>query len=141
MADFSAFMAQNVQTLENKRVVISKRFKDADGKPIEWEIRAISSEENEELQRKCYVSTPVVGQRGAFTRELDQIKYTNALLAMSVVYPDLNNASLQDSYGVKTPEQLLKKMLYPREEAVLANEVMAFSQIEELDELVEEAKN
>lgn len=141
MADFSAFMAQNVQTLENKKVVISNRFKDANGKPIEWEIRAISSEENEELQRKCYVNTPVVGQRNLFARELDQIKYTNALLAMSVVYPDLNNAALQDSYGVKTPEALLKKMLYPREEAKLANEVVAFSQIEELDELVAEAKN
>ena len=141
MADFSAFMAQNVQTLENKKVVISPRFKDAKGKPIEWEIRAVSSEENEELQRKCYVNTPVVGQRNQYTRELDQIKYTNALLAMSVVYPDLNNAALQDSYGVKTPEALLKKMLYPREEAKLANEVMAFSQIEELDELVAEAKN
>lgn len=141
MADFSAFMAQNVQTLENKKVVISNRFKDASGKPIEWEIRAISSEENEELQRKCYVNTPVVGQRNQFTRELDQIKYTKALLAMSVVYPDLNNAKLQDSYGVKTPEALLQKMLYPREEAKLANEVMAFSQVEELEDLVEEAKN
>ena len=139
--DFSAFMAQNVQALENKKVVISNRFKGADDQPIEWEIRAISSEENDELQRRCYVNTPVVGQRNKFTRELDQIKYTNALLAMSVVYPDLNNAALQDSYGVKTPEALLKKMLYPREEAKLANEVMAFSQLEELEELVEEAKN
>lgn len=141
MSKFSAFMVQNVQTLENKKVAISNRFKDENGKPIEWEIRAISIEENEELQRKCYVVVPVPNQRNQFTRELDQIKYTSELLAASVVYPDLNNAELQDAYGVKTPVALLKKMLYPREQAKLANEVMAFSQIEELEDLVEEAKN
>lgn len=139
MDSFSAFMAENVEKLENKKVVISNRFKDAKGQPIEWEIKAVTCEENEDLQRRAMVQRKL--PTGQTVREVDQIKYTAMLLAESVVYPDLNNAKLQDSYGVKTPEALLKKMLYPREETLLAQEVMEFSQIENLADKVEEAKN
>lgn len=141
MSKFSAFMAQNVAKLENKKVIISDRFKDENGNPIPWEIRAITSEEADELMRRSMVQVPVAGRRGQFTREMDQIKYTSLLLTASVVYPSLDDAELQDSYGVKTPEELLKKMLYPREENKLAEEVMNFSNISNLGELTEEAKN
>lgn len=141
MGKFSAFLAQNVAKMENRKIVVSNRFKDENGKPIEWEIRAVDSEENEELQRKAMVTVNVSGRRGATTREMDNVKYTSMLLAASVVYPDLYDAELQDSYGVKTPEALLKKMLYPAEEAVLAQEVVNFQNIENLDALVDEAKN
>ena len=33
------------------------------------------------------------------------------MVAASVVYPDLDNAELQDSYGVKRPEELLLEMV------------------------------
>lgn len=137
---FSAFMAQNVEKIENKKVVVSERIKDENGNPIEWEVRAITEDENEDLQRRAFVNIPVTGQRGAFTRELDQVKYTGMMLAASVVYPDLNDAELQDSYGVKTPEALLKKMLIPAEMGVLAEAVASFNRRTEGD-LVEEAKN
>lgn len=139
MDSFSAFMADKVAKLANKKVVISDRFKDAKGKPIEWEIKAITCDENEDLQRTAMVNRKL--PNGQIIREMDQIKYTALLLAESVVYPDLNNAALQDSYGVKTPEALLKKMLYPREESLLAQEVMDFSQIENIVDKVNEAKN
>lgn len=141
MSKFTAFMAKNAVAIENKKVIISKRFVDENGQPIEWELKAISAEENEELQRKCMVNVPVAGRRGQTTREIDQFKFTNALLAASVVYPDLLDAELQDSYGVKTPEALLKKMLLPREEAKLAQEVANLSEIEDFTDLSEEAKN
>ena len=37
MDQFSAFMAENVEKLDNKKITVSKRFKDAKGTPIEWE--------------------------------------------------------------------------------------------------------
>lgn len=153
MSKFSAFMAQNVIQVENKKIAVSNRFieRDAEGNPvldkkgktipILWEIKAISSEVNDELRRKSTVSVPVAGRRGMTTRELDDVKYTSALLAASVVFPNLMDAELQDSYGVKTPEALLKKMLLPHEEAKLAQEVTSFSEIEDYESLVEEAKN
>lgn len=139
MDQFSAFLAENVEKLENKKVVISNRFKDAKGKPIEWEIKAVTCEENEDMQRRAMVQKRL--PTGQTVREVDQIKYTALLLTESVVYPDLNNAALQDSYGVKTPDALLKKMLYPVEESKLAEAVMQFSQIENLGDKVDEAKN
>lgn len=141
MSKYTAFMAGAVQKIENKKVVVSNRFKDEKGKPIPFEIKALSADENDELQRRCMVNVPVPGQRGQYTRELDQIKYTAMLLTESVVYPDLNEAELQDSYGVRGAESLLRKMLYTGEYNKLAQEVMALSNIEVLSDLVEEAKN
>ena len=139
---FSAFMAQNVARIENKKIVVSNRFKDPEtGKPMKWEIRALTNEENDDLQRRAMVNIPVVGQRGAFTRELDNVKYSAMLLAASVVYPDLNDAELQDSYGVKTPEALINKMLYMREATVLAQEIAKLSNFDDLADAVTEAKN
>lgn len=141
MSNFSAFMAQNVVKIENKKVVVSKRFVGEDGKPLDWEIRAITSDENDDLMRRAVVQVPVMGQRGAMSRETDRAKYMGLLFASAVVYPDLNNAELQDSYGAKTPEALLKKMLYLQEYATLGQAVMDLSNIDNLPDLVEEAKN
>ncbi|MBQ3113695.1 MAG: hypothetical protein IJC05_04955 [Phascolarctobacterium sp.] len=141
MSKYTAFMAGAVEKIENKKVVVSNRFKDEKGKPIPFEIKALSADENDELQRRCMVNVPVPGQRGQYTRELDQIKYTAMLLTESVVYPDLNEAELQDSYGVRGAESLLRKMLYTGEYNVLAQEVMGLSKVEVLADLVAEAKN
>ena len=101
----------------------------------------MTAEENDEVQRRCMVSVPVPGQRGQYVRELDQIKYAAALLAASVVFPDLNDAALQDGYGVKGAEALLLKMLYTGEYNELAKVVSDVSKVEGLVELVAEAKN
>lgn len=140
MADLKAFLSQNVEKIENKKVVISNRFKDEKGNPIEWELKTLSAEENDELERTCYINVPVAGRKGQYTRELDRNKYTAKLLAETVVYPDLNNAELQDSYGVKTPDALLKKMLTLTEYNKLAEE-LANASNENINDLVDEAKN
>lgn len=141
MSKFSAFMAGNVAKIENKKIVVSNRFKDENGNPIEWEIRALTNEENDEITRRAMVNVPVAGQRGAYARELDQAKYSAMLLAASVVFPDLNDAELQDSYGVKTPEALINRMLYIPEATHLAQEIAKFSNFDTLADAVKEAKN
>lgn len=137
----SAFFAENAIKIENKKVVVSNRFRDEDGQPVEWEIKALTTDENEECQRKAMVNIPDAVRRGQYTRELDSIKYQSALNTAAVVWPDLNNAELQDKYGVKTPEALLKKMLYAEETAELTKEILSFSKIETLEDKVQEAKN
>lgn len=141
MSKYAAFMAGSAGKIENKKIILSNRFKDENGKPIPFEIKALSATENDELQRRCMVNVPVPGQRGQFVRELDQIKYTANLLAESVVFPNLNDAELQDSYGVKGADALLREMLYMGEYTQLAQEVSAISKVEGLAELVAEAKN
>lgn len=141
MSKFAVFMAGNVEKIENKKIVVSNRFKDENGKPIPWEIRALSADENDALQARCMINVPVPGQRNQYTREIDQVKYTAMLLAESVVYPELNDAELQDSYGVKGADGLLRKMLLISEYNELAKEVAALGKAEGLAELVEDAKN
>lgn len=141
MSKYAAFMAGAAEKIDNKKVVVSERFKDENGQPIPWEIKALTAAENDELQRRCMVNVPVPGRRGQFSRELDQTKYTAALLAESVVEPNLHDAELQDSYGVKSADALLAAMLFYNEYNILAEAVSGMGKFESLAELVETAKN
>lgn len=141
MTSLNAFLSQNVEKIENKKVVISTRFKDEKGNPIEWELKSLTAEENDLIQNGCFVNVPVPGRKGQYTRELDKNKYTARLLAECVVFPDLNNAELQDSYGVKNPGDLIKKMLTLGEYNKLAEEMSKLSDNETMNDLVDEAKN
>ncbi len=134
-------MAGSANKIENQKVAVSPRFKAEDGSVLVFEIKALSAAENDELQRRCLVNVPVPGQKGMFTRELDQLKYTAALIAASVVFPALDDAELQDSYNVRTPEDLLRVMLYTGEYNTLAQAVTAINRGESLEELVKAAKN
>lgn len=141
MSKYAAFMAGAAEKIENKKVIVSNRFKDEKGNPIPWEIKALTAAENDVLQRCCMVNVPVPGKRGQYSRELDQSKYTAMLLAESVVEPNLHDAELQDSYGVKSAEALLSKMLCLNEYNTLAEAVTGMGKFESLPELVETAKN
>jgi hypothetical protein len=58
------------------------------------------------------------------------------------VFPNLNDAELQDSYGVKSADELLKKMLLPGEYSEYKAKVMEVNGYDmSMEELVDEAKN
>lgn len=141
MSKFAAFMANNTTQIPNKRVVVSSRFVDEAGKPIEFEIRALPATEYDDIQRRCMVNVPVPGQKNVYTREVDQLKLTATMLAACVVYPALDDAELQDSYGVRTAEDLLRTMLYTAEYNTLAEAVMELNKNETMGEMVQAAKN
>lgn len=140
MSNLSCFLAGNVEKRENKKVIISDRFKDK-GQPVEWEIRSISAEEDELLRKACTKKVQVVGKKNQFTSEFDANGYLSKLAAKAVVYPDLNNAELQNSYGVMGAEQLIKAMLYKDEFDKLTEYLVESTQTEDINELVDEAKN
>ena len=123
--------------VENKKVVISNRFVE-NGKPVEWEIRAISEKENGSLERKC---TKVDRKTGV--QQLDRVAFGHALAAAGVVFPDLNNAELQKAYGTLGAENVLEKMLTVGEFAKLTEEVSKLSGLdtEDINDNIEEAKN
>ena len=99
MGNLTAFLAQNAKRVENVKLVVSDRFTDEDGKPLEWEVRCISSREDETLRRDCQYRVQVPGKRGSFRQEFDNVLYLAKLAAACTVYPNLNDAELQDSYG------------------------------------------
>lgn len=113
MSDLKAFLCSDNIKLENEKFILSTRFRDEKGKAIEWEIRAITAKEDEEIRSMC--TKMVNTQKGIPLPELDTNKYMGKLAARCTVYPNLLNAELQDSYNVKGEDELLKAMLTPGE--------------------------
>ena len=140
MSDFAVFMAGN-DVNETVKYVASKRFA-IKGKPVEWEIKAIDSELDEAIRKECTKKVPIVGKRGRYNQETDTDKYIGKMCVACTVYPNLNDAELQDSYGVKSADALLKKMLKPGEYTDFKAKVMEVNGYDmSMEELVDEAKN
>jgi hypothetical protein len=142
MASVKAFLKQNVKQQENVKVAISDRFIGEDGKAIEWEIKAITTGENEALMRESTIKVPVTGKRGQYTSEVDGNKYNAKLMAACTVYPNLNDEELQKSYAVMGAEALIKAMLLPGESVKLLEEITKINKFgEDINELTNEVKN
>lgn len=152
MSNFSIFMAGNVATNDVVEYVASKRIGtpklDKKGEPTgeiipePWKLQAVESDLDEAIRKDCTKKVPIVGKRGQYNQETDTDKYIGRLCVASTVYPDLNNAELQDSYGVKSAEALLKKMLKPGEYAEYKAKVMEVNGYDmSMEEMVDEAKN
>ncbi len=139
--NLKAFLAQNAIKMEYVKYPASKRFLDDDKKPIDWEIRVISSDEDEVIKNSCKKKEFIPGTRETSVT-LDQTKYATALVCECVVFPNLNDASLQDSYGVVGAEALVKKMLTPGEYTDLYMAVTQANGFQVgMDEKIKQAKN
>lgn len=119
--DFSAFMAENVIQAEPVEFAVSKRFHDKDGEAVKWKIRPFSAEENDRLIKSF--TKKIRLPNGERSTQFDKERYMVASVVKAVIYPNLNDADLQDSYGVMSAEELVKKMLLPGEFDDLANAV------------------
>ena len=136
------FFADNVQKEELVEVVVSKRFKDADGNPIPWKLACVTSDEDEAIRKSCTKKVPVVGKKGVYAPETDFDSYLGKLAAKCVKFPELGNAELQNSYGVMGADYLLKKMLKPGEYQDLLKKIQEVNGFDtSLEEEVQEAKN
>ena len=134
MINLDAFL--NPVELENERIAISDRFKDKEGKPIKWEIRPLSQEENMTLIKRFTKRK----KNGA--EHFDQVGYGQALVCTAVVYPDLDNSKLQKAYGVLGKEQLINKTLTIGEFANLSLAVRNLSGLDDdINDVIEEVKN
>ena len=141
MSDFAVFMAGNAGKVETVKYAASSRFA-VKGKPVEWELKAIDSDLDETLRKECTKRVPIPGKRGQYNQETDTDKYIGKMCVACTVYPNLNDAALQDSYGVKDGVSLLKKMLLPGEYTEFKAKVMEVNGYDmSMEELVDEAKN
>ncbi len=129
--DLKAFLRGNAKPLTNIRYVASDRFTDADGKPIEWELRPVTTPENDALMMQA--------RRG----EVDNSEIALKLAVMATVFPDLKNTELQESYGVVGEEELLQALLaVPGEYYDYLAKVQSFMGYDKKpEERIEEAKN
>lgn len=131
----NGFFKSNAKSLPDVKVVVSERFTNEDGTPIEWVLHPISTKRVEEITKRNTKTTIKNGKKESTVNE----ENLNAeLLEAVVLYPSLNDAELQDSYGVSSANELLSVMLYPGETQVLTaalQEVMAGTKANDIDEL------
>lgn len=138
----SMFFSQNAEKVENQKYVASERFKDENGNPIEWEIQAITPDEDEALRRSCTKRVPVPGKKNLYQPETDYNKYLGLLAVKCVVYPNLQDAALQDSYKVLGADVLLKTMLLMGEYNDLLSKIQEVNGFDrDINDKIEEAKN
>lgn len=143
MSKFSQFMKSNKAEKKNEMYAVTKSLCDEKGNPLEWEFRHITSKENERLRENCTIEVPVTGKPNLLRPKMKSAEYVKKMIAASVVMPDLMDAELQDSYGVKTPEDLLMEMVDdPGEYNDLAAFVQKFQGFDvTFEDKVKEAKN
>ena len=131
MSEFEKFMKKNKKERKNVKYAATKSLCDDNGKPLEWEIKPVTSRVNEELRAEC-----------SHNGIIDLQKYRQKIMCASIVYPNLSDAALQDSYGVMNEEELLLEMVDNTKEFdelfLLINKI---SDTETLAEKVEESKN
>ena len=142
MSNFSKFMKSNKTQKQNVMHPVTKSLTDDKGDPLLWELKPLTTRENEAIREACTIEVQVKGKSNLFRPKVDMNKYQTKVICASVVNPDLNNKELQDSYGVMTPEDLIKEMVDdPAEYTDLMVFVQQISGFKTLQEEVDEAKN
>ena len=114
MSNFAKFMKQNKIQKENTFYPATKSLTDEEGNPLMWEIRPLTTKQDEDIRDVCTKEIPMQGRSNAYRPKFDANLYMNKLVVASTVCPDLYDAELQDSYGVKTPEELVKMCIRDR---------------------------
>lgn len=136
-------MKANKVEKKNEMYAPTDSLMDANGDALKWEFRHIGSKENESIRDSCTMEVQVTGKPNLFRPKLNTSQYLSKMIVASTVSPDLYDAELQDSYGVKTPEELVYAMVDDAGEyqdfTVWMQKFQGFTKT--LDDKVEEAKN
>jgi len=143
MSNLSLFLKKNKKIKENTTFAATKSLLDETGKPLEWQIKPLTTKENETIRETCTMEIPVKGKPNMFRPKLNTSDYLSKMMVASIAEPNLYDADLQDSYDVKTPDDLLKEIIDdPGEYNDLAAFIQKFNGFNTtLDDKVEEAKN
>ena len=135
MMDLAAFLHPELPA--EQEIVVSDRFKGADGKPVPFKVRPITQEENDKLMK---AATRITKDRAGNTvRNFDSQAYSRALVVAGTVYPDFRDAELCKAYDVADPGLVPGKMLLVGEYVRLADAISNLSGLG--DNMEQDAKN
>lgn len=119
-----AFYRDAVEVNKTVFYQASKRIKDENGEPAFWELKVLTYDEIKAVldKRTRTVPNKITGKG---EKETDTAQAFIDLAVKAVVFPNLNDAELQDSWGVVGADALLKAMLTAGELADLIEAVNA----------------
>ena len=137
-----AFFAQNAKQLPEKEIIVSNRFTDADGNPIPWKIKSIDAGTYQSLRSDALdMNVNTDGGGKDVNVKFNSAKMNIRKVAAAVVFPDLKNKALQDSYGVSSAAALIGAMLSDSEFETLLDADNELSKNTDPGTIEEEAKN
>lgn len=139
MGDIKAFLLPPVME-ETKEVIITKRAKGPDGKPVPFVLRRIDQETNDKLLRRAQKK---VKNNGQIIIETDNEKFGKLLVQACVVEPDFKNAEICAYYKTVDPLDVPGRMLSSGEYAKLMQEINNLNGFDDdtAGAIEEEAKN
>lgn len=143
MGDLSRFLKKNKVVKANLKFAATKSLTDEAGEPLIWEVRPLSTKEDNAIRDEATVDVPVTGKPGLYRPKLNTNRYLAKMAAACVVYPNLNDKELQDSYGVMGADQLLMEMLDdPGEYNEFMSRIQSYHGFDQsFQDKVDEAKN
>lgn len=143
MGDLSRFLKKNKVEIENIKLAATRSLCDEKGQPLLWEIKKLTTKEDNAIREECTMEVPVTGKPGMFRPKFNGNKYLAKIAARSVVFPNLNSKELQDSYGVMCAEDLIGEMIDdPGEYNSFMTKLQEYNGFtESFQEKVDEAKN
>ena len=138
--NLTAFLKNNVEIVNQVEYVASNRIKAGD-EPVAWKINVLQNKVIDKLRNR-YTKMIKDGKTGVTREKFDSQGFNDAILLESIVFPNLDDMELQDSWGVNDPLELVKAMLTPGEYADLLNAVVEAQGFEVgMDEKVRAVKN
>lgn len=138
--NLTAFLKNNVEIVNQVEYVASNRIKVGD-EPVAWKINVLQNKVIDKLRNR-YTKMIKDGKTGVTREKFDSQGFNDAMLLESIVFPNLDDMELQDSWGVNDPLELVKAMLTPGEYADLLNAVVEAQGFEVgMDEKVRAVKN
>lgn len=135
MSTLQDFLNANPVDNVTDEVFISERFKDEDGKPFLFKIKAMTNKDFNDIRKRA---TKVKGRKAEFDVEA----FNRSIVIQHTIVPDFKNAESLQGLGCMTPDQYLEKVLLSGEIVELASQIQKLSGFDvEMEALVEEAKN
>lgn len=121
---FDQFMKKNQKIdVEEVEYAATKSLCDENGEPLKWRFRKIPSKVFFQVDTK------------------DVNEEVKTMICRSCVYPNLRDRELQDSYGVKRPEDLLVEMVPDLGEMAALSKFVTELNALDMNAEIEEAKN
>jgi hypothetical protein len=136
MSNLQDFLDANLVDNLTEEVSVSPRFKDKDGKPLKFTIKAMTNLEFDEIRKSC------TNVRKGRKIDIDANALSLKMVINHTISPDFRAAESLKKTGSLTPEEYVQKVLLAGEVTTLAQKIQALSGFDTaMDELVEEAKN
>lgn len=141
MSNLKLFLKGNKKQRTNEKYAPTQSLVDENGNALEWEFRHLNSKEVEQIREDNMYEVQVTGKPNLYRTKSNPKKIVEDMIITATVVPDLFDKELQDSYGVKTPNDLLHELVdLPGEYDRLGEFVQKMNGYM-LDEKVEQAKN